>query len=71
MDAVRVGLELCAAFVKLYPGKVDFARGRTLIGRDDVIRRLLAGQDPEEIVDSYREGVAAFVKVRARYLLYK
>ena len=71
LDAVRVGLELCCALQKLYPGKIDFARGRSLIGSDDVIRRILAGQDPEEIQDSYRDALEAFIKLRARYLLYK
>ncbi|MHB8637924.1 MAG: exo-beta-N-acetylmuramidase NamZ domain-containing protein [Fimbriimonadaceae bacterium] len=71
VDAVRVGLELCCAVQKLYPGKIDFDGGKRLIGSNDVIRRIEAGQDPEEIEDSYRSRLDAFVKLRAKYLLYK
>ena len=31
---------------QLYPGKIDFAKSKRLIGSDDVIRRLQAGEDP-------------------------
>ena len=70
-DSTRLGVELAAALGKLYPGKIDFARSKRLIGSDDVIRRLQAGEDPRAIQESYRDAVAAFVKLREPYLLYK
>ncbi|HEY1342696.1 MAG TPA: exo-beta-N-acetylmuramidase NamZ domain-containing protein [Bryobacteraceae bacterium] len=69
-DSTRLGLELGAALQKLYPGKIDFANGKRLIGSDDVIRRLQAGEDPRQIQQSFQDAVDAFVKMRQQYLLY-
>src|SRR5262249_34065789 len=44
-DSTRLGLELAAAIQQLYPGKIDFSASKRLIGSDDVIRRLQAGED--------------------------
>lgn len=70
-DSTRLGLELAGAIQKLYPGKIDFATCRRLIGSDDVIRRLAAGEDPRSILDAFRDALAGFVKMREEYLLYK
>jgi uncharacterized protein YbbC (DUF1343 family) len=71
LDATGLGLEVAAALQKLYPGKIDFSKSKRLIGSDGVVRRLQAGEDPRAIEPSYREKVAAFVKLREPYLLYK
>jgi len=71
LDATRLGLEVAAAIQKLYPGKIDFAVDKKLIGSDDVIRRLQAGEDPRTIQQSFQDAVAGFVKLREKYLLYK
>ena len=42
-----------------------------LAGSDDVIDRLTAGQDPRSIQETYRDQLAAFVKLREQYLLYR
>ncbi len=70
-DSVRLGLEVAAAIEKLYPGKIDFDAGKRLIGSDDVVKRLKAGADPRAIQDSFRDGLAAFMTMRERYLIYK
>jgi uncharacterized protein YbbC (DUF1343 family)/CubicO group peptidase (beta-lactamase class C family) len=70
-DATRLGLELAAAVQALYPGKIDFSLSKRLIGSDDVIRRLTAGEDPRLIQQSYQEALEAFVTRREPYLLYK
>jgi uncharacterized protein YbbC (DUF1343 family) len=70
-DSTRLGLELAAALQKLYPGKIDFAKNKRLIGSDDVIRRLSAGEDARTIQESYRDQLAAFVKTREPFLLYR
>lgn len=70
-DSTRLGLELAAALAQLYPGKIDFAVSRRLIGSDEVIRQLQAGQDPRSIDQSMADSVAAFVKLRGPYLLYR
>ena len=48
-DSTRLGLEIAAAIQKLYPGKLEFAIDRKLIGSDDVINRIVAGEDPRSI----------------------
>ncbi len=69
-DSGRLGLEVAAALHALYPGKLDFSVDRRLIGSDDVIHRLEAGEDPRAIQQSYQDQVADFVKKRVAYLLY-
>lgn len=70
-DSTRLGMELAAAIQKLYPGKIDLGLSRRLIGSDDVIRRLAAGEDPRLVQQSFQDAVADFVRLRERYLLYK
>jgi uncharacterized protein YbbC (DUF1343 family)/CubicO group peptidase (beta-lactamase class C family) len=70
-DSARFGLELAAALQKLYPGKIDFAAGKRLIGSDEVMRQLAAGDDPRQIQQQMQEAVDQFLKIREKYLLYK
>ena len=70
-DSTRLGLEVAAAIQALYPGKLDLALNRKLIGSDEAIRRLAAGEDPRSIQQSLMDGVAEFVKKREPYLLYR
>jgi uncharacterized protein YbbC (DUF1343 family)/CubicO group peptidase (beta-lactamase class C family) len=70
LDATRLGMELVAAIEKLYPGKVDFTLSKRIIGSDDIIRRLKAGEDPRNLQTLMQDDVEAFTSKRARYLLY-
>jgi uncharacterized protein YbbC (DUF1343 family)/CubicO group peptidase (beta-lactamase class C family) len=70
-DSTRLGLEVAAAMQKLYPGKLSLEADRKLIGNGDTIARLTAGEDPRAIQQSMLDAVAAFVKKREPYLLYK
>ncbi len=70
-DSARLGLEIAAALQKLYPGKIDFDANRKLIGSAEVIRALTAGDDPRDIQQKMADSVAAFVKLREKYLLYR
>ncbi len=69
-DASRLGLELAVALEKLYPGKIDFAASKRLIGSDDVIRRMQAGEDPRSIQTLLTDALEPFLATRAKYLLY-
>jgi uncharacterized protein YbbC (DUF1343 family) len=71
LDATRLGLEVAGAIQKLYPGKVDLTLNKKLIGSDDAIRRLQAGEDPRTIQQAMQDSVAGFVELRARYLIYR
>jgi uncharacterized protein YbbC (DUF1343 family) len=71
LDSTRLGLEVAAALEKLYPGKLDLSACRKLIGSDDAVRRLQAGEDPRAIQQSFMDAVDAFIKLRESYLLYR
>lgn len=71
VDSTRLGLEVAHALQRLYPGKIDWSKSKRLIGSDDTIRRIEAGDDAEDIQDSFRDAVEAFVKMREKYLLYR
>ena len=70
-DSARLGLEIAAALQKLYPGKIDFDIDKKLIGSAEVIRELVAGDDPRDIQQKMADSVAAFIKLREKYLLYR
>jgi uncharacterized protein YbbC (DUF1343 family) len=70
-DAARptaMGLEIAAALMKLYPGKVDLDRCARLIGNRATIDALKAGEDPRAVVG--RWNLEAFLAQRKLYLLY-
>ena len=69
-DSTRLGLEIAGALHALYPGKLDFGADRRLIGSDDVVRRLEAGEDPRAIQQSYQDQLAEFIQKRQQYLIY-
>ena len=71
LDSTRLGLEVAAALEKLYPGKIDLALCRKLIGSDDAVRRLQAGEDPRAIQQSFMDALEGFAKLRESYLLYR
>ena len=70
-DSTRLGLEVAAALQHLYPGRIDFAAGKRLIGSNDAIQRLAAGQDPRVIQESWKDPLAFFLLTREKYLIYK
>jgi uncharacterized protein YbbC (DUF1343 family) len=71
LDSTRLGLEVAAAIQKLYPGKIDFSLDKLLIGSAEAVRHLQAGDDPRSIQQGFQDAVAAFVRMRQPYLLYR
>lgn len=69
-DSTRLGIELAAALEKLYPGKIDFAACRFLIGNQETVRKLKAGDDAATIWMEAQLQAAAFDERRKPYLLY-
>ncbi|MCZ2156259.1 MAG: DUF1343 domain-containing protein [Bryobacterales bacterium] len=67
----QLGLEIAAALLALYPGKVDLARNRGLIGSQATIDALASGADPRRIVTTWEDSLADFVARRSKYLLYR
>jgi uncharacterized protein YbbC (DUF1343 family) len=70
-DAARptvVGIEIAAALLKLYPGKIDLERCAQLIGSRATIDALKAGENPRDI--ARRWNLESFLAQRKLYLLY-
>jgi uncharacterized protein YbbC (DUF1343 family) len=71
LDSTRLGLEVAGAIQNLYPGKIDWAVDKKLIGSDEVIRELQAGDDPRAIQQKMQDALADFGQLRAQYLIYQ
>jgi uncharacterized protein YbbC (DUF1343 family) len=69
--SMRIGIEIAAALVKLYPGKLDPAKMVGLAGNGETIKRLLNGDPPETIISGWDVELGAFRQIRAKYLLYR
>ena len=67
---VRVGVEIAAALLKLFPGHFDIDKAARLFGAADSLARLKAGEDPASIAASWTTAEAHWRLLRAKYLLY-
>ena len=67
---VRVGVELAAALLKLFPGKFEVDAAARLFGSLDGLSRVKAGEDPAAIAASWAAGESRWRLMRAKYLLY-
>ena len=70
-DSARLGVELAAALLKLYPGQVDLTANQRLIGSGQVIQALQAGDDPRESIERLSGDIQPFLQARARHLIYR
>ncbi len=70
LEPTRLGIALAAGLKALNPGRFDFTRALHLIGSRNVIELIKAGEPAANIVESYRDAVEAFRRLRAKYLLY-
>lgn len=68
-DPVLMGMELLSATMKFHPGK--FEPNMRLLGSDEVLAELKAGQTGQQILDSARGQLERFLAIRAKYLLYR
>jgi uncharacterized protein YbbC (DUF1343 family) len=68
-DPVLMGMELLAATMRFHPGKVQPTM--RLLGSDEVLAKLQAGETGREILQDYHPQLERFRKLRAKYLLYK
>lgn len=68
-DPVLMGMELLAATMKFHPGKLQPTM--RLLGSDEVLEKLQAGESGREILDQYHSQLEHFREIRAKYLLYK
>jgi uncharacterized protein YbbC (DUF1343 family)/CubicO group peptidase (beta-lactamase class C family) len=70
LDSPRLGIELIAAILRLYPGKFDLERILAMVGSTEVLDALRSGRDPKEIAQLWQPQLAAFSDVRENYLQY-
>jgi uncharacterized protein YbbC (DUF1343 family) len=70
-DSARLGFEIASALLKLYPGKMSLEPNRKLIGSEQVIKALAAGEDPESIRQQQQDALDGFLQMREKYLLYR
>ena len=67
---VRVGLEIAAALMRLYPDDYKLQRTAMLFGSASALARVGAGEDPAAVAASWATGEAQWRLVRSKYLLY-
>ena len=66
----RVGVELAAALLKLFPGKFEIDASARLFGSTAGLARLKAGDDPATIAASWSSAEGRWRLLRGKYLLY-
>ena len=67
---VRIGVELAAALLKLFPGKFELDASARLFGSTAGLARLKAGDDPATIAASWASAEGRWRLLRSKYLLY-
>ncbi|MCU1274749.1 MAG: hypothetical protein JWO48_2180, partial [Bryobacterales bacterium] len=71
LDSARLGLEIAAALLKLYPGQISLDANRNLIGNEETLRALKNGEDPRVIREQQQDALQTFLALREKYLLYR
>jgi len=71
LDAPRLGCELAAALVRLYPRRFDIGGMLGNLGSRESLAALLSGEDATAVVANWSPAVQKFKAVRAKYLLYQ
>jgi uncharacterized protein YbbC (DUF1343 family)/CubicO group peptidase (beta-lactamase class C family) len=70
-DSARLGLEIAGALLQLYPGRIALELNRQLIGSEETLRMLAAGEDPLAIRQRQQDAILGFLVLREKYLLYR
>ena len=68
---MRVGLEIAATLYQLYGEQYELEAAETLFGSREVLARVRASADPEEIAAGWAADEARWRRLRAPYLLYE
>jgi len=70
-SSARLGVELAAALMQLYPERIVLDASRGLIGNQETMESLAKGQDPRLIHQASQDAVAGFLPLREEFLLYR
>ena len=68
---VRVGLEVAAALYRMYPSQYKLDDAHSLLGSQEALARVRAGEDPAHIAASWATDEAKWRLLRAPYLIYR
>ena len=69
--SMLLGMEIASVLHQLYPTHFDPAKLLVLVGNSETMAALQAGDPPAKIVLGWSQKLAAFEKIRRKYLLYK
>jgi len=67
---VRLGLEVASILHRLYPADYRLEQEDHLLGSATVLSRILAGEDPADIAQSWQADEEQWLRLRSSYLLY-
>jgi uncharacterized protein YbbC (DUF1343 family)/CubicO group peptidase (beta-lactamase class C family) len=70
LSPVRLGLGLALALARLYPGDWQAKNLLLMVGHEPTVAAVERGDALESIVAGWQPGLAAFLEVRKKYLLY-
>ena len=70
LDGPELGLEIAAALVKLYPDRWKPDGLDTLMKSRSTLAAIERGEDPRRVADGWRDDLAGFMSIRAKYIMY-
>ena len=70
LEPTEMGVEMLAALYHLFPQDFKLETAERLLGNHKALDSIARGESPSRIWYDWQEGLEAFKKVRARYLLY-
>ncbi len=70
LDSPELGIELAVALRKVYPQQWDPSKMNDIVANETTVEAVKRGEDPRRIADEWRDEIDAFMKIRAKYLLY-
>ena len=70
LKPVRIAIEIASVLYRLYGDTYELDATEKLLGSQDTITRIRAGEDPEKIVSTWEIDEIKWRQLRTRYLLY-
>ncbi len=70
LQPVRLGLEVASMLQRLYPAEYGLAKKSNLLGSETALSQILAGEDPVDVMQSWKADERQWRQLRSRYLLY-
>lgn len=70
LDSALLGIEIVSALRHLFPRDFKIDGTRALIGSQEVLTAIKAGEDPRAVALLWKEPLARFLGMRDKYLLY-